>query len=197
MINKSIRRYSLNEFVEVVKSDEKRYELIDGNIHMMASPSVRHYMISKFISDAFETYFKDKKCEVFMGMVDVFLFKKNINKCRNCYVPDLFVVCDKSKIKNRGIYGAPDLVVEVISESTRRNDLITKLNGYMRYGVREYWTVDDKTNSVAVHSNMHDATKYKYDVYSFGDIVKSVIFDLYLDFSKFVSEYGVNYNDTV
>ena len=200
MLNRPVhplKGYNLTEFLNYTQSDQNRYELIDGEIHMMASPSVTHYRMSQFISDEFRSYFKDKKCEVFMGSVDVFLFENSIDNCFNCYVPDIFVVCNKSKITERGIYGAPDFVVEIISESSRMRDLIIKLNGYMRYGVREYWTVDYKNDKIIIHSNMNDALQYKCDVYDFGDIVKSGIFDLHFDFSKFVSEYEANDNDTV
>ena len=56
--------------------------------------------------------------------------------------PDLLVVCDKSKIRENGIWGAPDLVVEILSPSTSRKDLNEKYNLYQRSGVQEYWVIE-------------------------------------------------------
>ena len=65
--------------------------------------------------------------------------------------PDLMVVCDHGKGDRHGVHGAPDLVIEILSDSTRRTDRLTKFNLYQRAGVREYWIVDPDSLTVAVH----------------------------------------------
>ena len=65
--------------------------------------------------------------------------------------PDLMVVCDRNKVDRHGVHGAPDLVIEILSDSTRRADRLTKFNLYQRAGVREYWIVDPDAHTVAVH----------------------------------------------
>ena len=66
--------------------------------------------------------------------------------------PDLLVVCDPKKVDERGVRGAPDLVIEILSKTTRRLDLLSKYNIYQRAGVREYWIVDPDTQTVTVHT---------------------------------------------
>lgn len=70
--------------------------------------------------------------------------------------PDVIIVCDRSKIINRCVYGAPDFVLEVLSKSTRRKDMIIKLNKYMNAGVREYWMIDPEKQSVMTYDFAND-----------------------------------------
>lgn len=65
--------------------------------------------------------------------------------------PDVFLVCDQSKNTGRCIYGAPDMVIEVTSPSTRKGDFGKKLEKYVDAGVREYWIVDVKNQKVIVY----------------------------------------------
>ena len=197
----SERTYNAAEFMEFVhktENDNKRYELIDGYIYMMASPNTTHQLLFHFMSDNFGTYFKGKTCKV-LSNLDVYLFQKSIfsnNKknCENVYIPDLFVICDKKKITKRGIEGAPELVVEIVSESTSQNDYLLKYGNYMRHGVREYWLVNPRTKQIIVYWHINNEIDIKNEIavksYNFNDIAKSNIFDdLYVDFSLFVDEY--------
>ena len=65
--------------------------------------------------------------------------------------PDVVIVCDRDKIEDRCIYGAPDFVIEVLSKSTRKKDTVIKLNKYMNAGVREYWMIDSAQKKVIVY----------------------------------------------
>ena len=65
--------------------------------------------------------------------------------------PDVGIICDPSKIKKFGIYGAPDFLVEVISPSTKRKDYTLKLSKYMNAGVREYWILDYAQRNLLVY----------------------------------------------
>ena len=65
--------------------------------------------------------------------------------------PDVMVVCDRDKITRKCIYGAPDLAVEILSDSTKKKDMYVKLGKYMEAGVREYWLVDPKGKKVIVY----------------------------------------------
>lgn len=186
--------YTLDEFLEFSESmPNNRYELVDGYIYAMAGDSATHQDLVLFISDAFRSYFKGKKCRLFVAPLDVFLFYKKVTDCKNCYQPDVLVVCNKSQITERGIYGAPDLVVEVVSDSSRRLDSLVKLNNYLNYGVRECWIIDYKSNQINVHSNTDDG-EYMLKGYNFGDIVYSNVFDnLCVNFSaESISEFVEN-----
>ena len=81
------------------------------------------------------------------------------------FVPDFMVVCDPDKIKSDGVHGAPDLVVEVLSPSTARNDKTRKKDVYARCGVREYWIIHPEDKSVDVYRT--DGTEFiLHDIYS-------------------------------
>ncbi|MBR2214159.1 MAG: Uma2 family endonuclease [Selenomonadaceae bacterium] len=121
-----------------------RYELINGEERMMTQPATNHSRISSNLNWIIHSYLRGKKkCKLF-GEVDVY-FDEN-----NHYIPDLLVVCDKSKIKYDGIYGAPDLVIEILSPSTAKTDRYEKKAVYEKFGVREYWLVNPKDKSVDV-----------------------------------------------
>ena len=128
---------------------DQRYELIDGVLYDMAAPAVTHQEIAFEIAVALRKYIKDKgeKCKVFMSPVDVQLDKDD----KTMVQPDAFLVCDQSKNTGRCIYGAPDMVIEVTSPSTRKKDFGKKLGKYVDAGVREYWIVDVKNQKVIVY----------------------------------------------
>lgn len=70
--------------------------------------------------------------------------------------PDVIIVCDRNKVIGHCVYGAPDFIVEILSPSTRRKDMVIKLNKYMNAGVKEYWMIDPKKKSVLVYDFAND-----------------------------------------
>ena len=133
--------------------EEERYELIDGYPMMMASPNDAHSEVSGEIHRQIANYLLGKKCKVRHAPYDVRLFEgagDHPEDVDTVVVPDITVVCDPEKRDNRGCKGAPDMVVEVLSPSTKRHDLFTKFNLYQRAGVREYWVVDPDSKLVQV-----------------------------------------------
>jgi len=125
--------------------EERREELIGGKVVMMAPATSNHNRIAGNIFSLFHHYLKGKKCEPFGDGEDVYLTEKDR------FVPDFVVVCDPDKVKKDGIYGAPDLVVEVLSPSTMRNDKTHKKDVYAHCGVREYWLIHPEDKSVEVY----------------------------------------------
>ena len=191
--------YNADEFLTYIETEtqkpgneNKRYELIDGVIYMMGSPNMTHYNLVDFIETIFKSYFGDKGCQVIHASVDLFLFDKkkfrlfnDRRKCNNVVIPDLMVVCDKAQVKNSGIYGAPEFVVEVISKSNPANDYVRKLNAYLAFGVKEYWIVNPIKKTVRAYdlTIVNDPAEYNY---TFDDIVNSEQFKgLSVDFTKF------------
>lgn len=123
-------------------------ELIDGKIFMMSPrPRVEHATVCTNIASEFRSYLKGKTCRAFCDGVDVFLDENNR------FVPDTMIVCNPDIIKHDGIHGAPDLVVEVLSKITAKNDRSKKKYTYAKYGVKEYWIVDVWSKSVEVYYN--------------------------------------------
>ncbi|MCC8028691.1 MAG: Uma2 family endonuclease [Lachnospiraceae bacterium] len=126
--------------------DDRRVELIDGSIYDMAAPGLLHQRICGEIFRQVANYITDKKgtCIPFIAPVDVQL---NCDD-KTMVQPDIGILCDRSKYRENVIFGAPDFLIEVLSPSTRRKDMILKLQKYADAGVREYWMVDLKRKVV-------------------------------------------------
>jgi len=138
------KRYTYADYL--TWADNKRRELIDGIAKIMSAPKILHAKISRNLFDSFWSFIKKRKgkCEVFYAPVDVRLPKNGETADHQIYTvvqPDICVICDPSKIDDRGVIGAPDLVVEVQSPSTARLALSTKFDLYEEAGVKEYWVV--------------------------------------------------------
>lgn len=142
---------SFQDFLELTETSEQRYELIDGVVYNLASPSFNHQLAVNELHGTFYAWFKGKSCTPLTSPFDITLEKEENNTC--VVQPDLVVICDKDRIDAKGKYmGTPQLVVEVLSPSTRSKDLIKKLDLYSVCGVKEYWTVDPMKALVFVYS---------------------------------------------
>lgn len=151
--------------------DGERAELIDGQIYYMAPPSWRHQSISSYLHYEIYNYIKGNKgeCEVLAAPFAVFLNEDDIN-----YVePDISVICDLSKLDEKGCHGAPDWVIEIVSPSSKPKDYMTKLFKYRTAGVREYWIVDPGKKMVTVYAFENDAVEQ----YNFGEAVPVGIYE--------------------
>lgn len=150
--------------------DGERAELIDGKIYYMAPPSRTHQKISMFLSNEISEYIKSNngKCEVYAAPFGVFLNKDDINYLE----PDISVICDLSKLDERGCHGAPDWVIEIVSPGSKPRDYMTKLFKYRMAGVREYWIVDPDKQMIMVYGFENDAVEQ----YDFGEDVPAGIY---------------------
>ena len=147
------KRYTYADYVTWF--DEVRRELIDGLIHLMSAPTVIHAQLSQIINWFLLSFVRQNKgkCQIFHAPFDVRLPKNNEtadDKVENVVQPDICVVCDPSKLDERGCIGAPDLMVEVLSPSTAKLDWEKKFDLYEASGVREYWIVDPKEKAVHI-----------------------------------------------
>lgn len=140
--------------------EERREELICGQVVAMApSPVWNHMSVAGNIYMIFSNYLRGKKCTPIQDGFDLFLDEENQ------FVPDFMVVCDPEKIKPNGVHGAPDLVAEVLSPSTARNDRTKKKDVYARCGVKEYWIVSAEEKSVEVYY-LEDGAYVLHDIYT-------------------------------
>ena len=114
--------------------EEERWEIIDGEAYCMSpSPTIKHQKISiGILEKLILNKQKLKGCDLFSAPTDVVLDEFNIVQ------PDIFIVCDKSKITENNIQGAPDLIIEIVSKSTAYKDTKIKKDLYERFGVKEY-----------------------------------------------------------
>jgi Uma2 family endonuclease len=167
-------------------NDGVRYELIDGVAYALAAPSTIHQRILRKLSTTIDNFLDGKSCELFVAPYDVRL---NTHTFDNMVVqPDLSVICDKLKIDERGCVGAPDLVIEILSPTTARRDLLLKFNIYLEAGVKEYWIVDPESNTVDVF--IFENEKYIRNEFTIeGDKIKSNILQgIEIDLSEVFSE---------
>ena len=130
--------------------DGQRAELIDGQIYMMSPPSYKHQKLVAKLSQKIGNYIDSKggSCEVLPAPFAVIL---NQDEDPHYVEPDISVICDKEKLSDRGCEGAPDMVVEIVSPSSRRMDYFTKNALYSSAGVREYWIVDPEKERTIVY----------------------------------------------
>lgn len=164
--------YTLEDYYAL--PEDIRAELIDGVLYDMSAPQVIHQMIVGRLTLRLAQYIESKQgnCIVFGAPVDTQLDCDN----RTMVQPDIGIVCDRDQLLMKGIFGAPDFVVEVLSPSTRKKDRTIKLLKYMNAGVREYWIVDPEKKYVAVYLADEDGG-YDVSVYSFEDIIPVAIFE--------------------
>ena len=135
-------------------------EMIDGQIVAMSPrPNINHNFIAGRLYSIFDHFLRGKPCTPFSDGVDLFLSEKDH------FIPDMMVVCDRDRIKNDGVYGAPSLVVEVLSPSTAKRDIGYKKNAYEAAGVGEYWIVNTDSKSIEVYL-LQDGRYVLDEVYS-------------------------------
>ena len=151
--------------------DGERAELIDGKIYYMAPPGRTHQKISWKLHQAIANYIdaQNGDCEVYAAPFAVFLNKDDIN-----YVePDISVICDVSRLDERGCHGAPDWIIEIVSPGNKQMDYFTKLFKYRNANVREYWIVDSTKEQIMVYR----FEKETMEQYSFGENVPVGIYE--------------------
>jgi len=143
---------------------EGRSELIDGQVYMEADPSSRHQEIQSELIIQIGNFLRGKPCQVYPSPFGVRL---NKNK-DTAFEPDIVVLCDHSKRRDRGCEGAPELIIEILSPSTEKKDRVLKYNEYMQAGVKEYWIVDPVHNQVM--ANRLIGSKYITSIYFEKDV---------------------------
>lgn len=145
--------------------EDKRAELINGYIYMMGTPNRIHQDLVGELHAEIRNHIRSKggACRSYVSPFAVYLDGKKTKK--QWAEPDVFVVCDKDKIHDDGIYGAPDWIIEVISRSTAEKDMTVKLTAYRNHGVKEYWIVNPMSRKTYVYifSPEYSMTDYTFD----------------------------------
>jgi Uma2 family endonuclease len=132
----------------LLPNNGKRYEIIDGELFVTPSPLRRHQRaLANLLYYLIEFVKKHDLGEVYPTPFDVVFSQYDVVE------PDILYVSKAraSVVTEKNIQGAPDLVVEILSESTAKIDRTTKLKLYARYGVAEYWVIDPATHSVEIY----------------------------------------------
>lgn len=129
--------------------DGKRYEILEGVLYVTPSPATRHQRVSRNLQRLLDSFvFKNKLGEVFYAPLDVVLSNISITQ------PDLIYISSSNLeiITEKNIWGAPDLVVEILSPATSRTDKTIKAQVYAHHGVRYYWIVDSDSLTIEEYS---------------------------------------------
>ncbi len=142
-------------FADCLTWDESnRIEIIYGEAYMMSPPMRIHQEVLSEIFTQIKNFLKDKSYKVYPAPFGVRLFEKDGDTPKDVDTivePDITVVCDRNKLDDYGCKGAPDLIIEILSPSTKRHDRIIKHNLYQCAKVREYWIVDPNDKTVEVY----------------------------------------------
>ena len=127
--------------------EDKRYEILDGELYMVPAPNIKHQRLSKRLETILIHQVESGGLgEIFHAPCDVILSDENVVQ------PDIFVVRKERAgiVGEKNIQGAPDIVIEILSEGTRRKDLMIKSKIYAGFGVAEYWIIDPEADTAEV-----------------------------------------------
>ena len=188
MLTDPIKTYTYKDYLTF--DENERIEIIDGGIYNMSpAPSRIHQKLISTLVIEIGNYIKSNNgpCEVYVAPFDVILKNdEEIEDSKNIVQPDISVICDKSKLTDKGCTGSPDMIVEVVSPSNPSNDYVRKLYLYEKYKVKEYWIISPMKRNIHVYV-LNDNGQYdEPKVYTLQDKIKVNIYDdLEIDFSTF------------
>lgn len=171
------RKASYEEFLALTGDEENRYEYIDGEIYLLASPRTGHQYAMTQLLGKFFNEFQKGNCTPFVAPYDIRLKRLN-GEDPNVVQPDLMVICDlDDHLDERDYYtGVPSLVVEILSESTQNRDLVKKLDLYMECGVKEYWIVDPAEKKL-INYEFKNHKISQTAIYKHSETAKSFLFE--------------------
>lgn len=187
MLAKENKTYTYKDYLTY--DENERIEIIEGEIYNMSpAPSRIHQQLISDISYELQHYIKSNKgtCKVYPAPFDVILKNddEEVGNSKNVVQPDISVICDRSKLTDKGCTGSPNLIVEVVSPYNPSNDYIRKAGLYEKYKVQEYWIINPMKRNILVY-NLTDTGYDTPNIYSFDDVVPVSIFkDLNIDFSS-------------
>jgi len=174
------KRYTYADYLTWM--DDVRRELFDGFIKLMTpAPSRKHQEISTNFMRIYSVFLFKKECKLYHAPSDVRFPKDKKSKAdKQVYTvlqPDLFVVCDLSKLDDRGCLGAPDLIIEITSPKNSQRDTRDKFEIYQEHGVREYWIVSPNDETVTVFL-LDEKGKFQFKgIFAGDDKIPVNIFD--------------------
>ena len=140
----SLKKFSLSEFDKMETKDENNYELIDGIVFMSPRPNVKHQGVMSNLHLEIGNFLKGKPCRVFTEI--------ELEYRDNILIPDITVICGLENTDFQRYKKAPEIVIEILSPSSRYTDTFTKLIKYELLGVKEYWIVNTEKETVTIYN---------------------------------------------
>ena len=163
-------------------------EFIDGKIYYLDSPNTKHQRTSRRLMSRFDIYLQGKTCEAFQAPFDVKIDFEFDKSSETTLQPDILIICDDEKLDEKGVFGAPDLVIEILSPSNPDHDKVKKFEKYLLAGVKEYWIVDPIREEINVY--LLDYGRYEETTYVKGDVIKvSILDNLHIDVTDLFEGY--------
>jgi Uma2 family endonuclease len=158
---------------------QERVELIKGWVYKMSpAPSRLHQQISQTMSSEIYNYLKGNSCEVYSAPFDVRLINKRKSSTDkeviNVVQPDVCVICDVSKLDDKGCFGAPEFIIEIINKGNTKRDVQQKFELYQENGVLEYWIVQPGDGIVTVFDLENDKYQMR-KIYSEEDVIEVAV----------------------
>jgi len=187
MLADPIKTYTYKDYLTY--DENERIEIIEGEIVSMSpAPSRIHQEVITEILFKIRQYIESNNspCKVYAAPFDVILKNddEDVTNSKNIVQPDISVICDKSKLTDKGCTGSPDMIVEIVSPFNPRNDYIKKLSLYEEFKVKEYWIVNPMEKNILVYTLTHDGYGAP-KMYTFNDKIKVNIYDnLEIDFKS-------------
>jgi Uma2 family endonuclease len=157
---------------------EERLELIKGKIFKMSAPNRFHQTVCGNMHLVFGNFLERQRYKVFISPFDVRLPVKNKKKDNEIYTvvqPDICVVCDETKLDERGCCGAPDLMIEILSPGNSKKEIRLKHGLYEESGVKEYWIVNPVEENLFVYLLQDDGKFGDAKVFTNGDLINTKI----------------------
>jgi len=187
MLADPIKTYTYKDYLTY--DENERIEIIEGEIVSMSpAPSRIHQEVITEILFKIRQYIESNNspCKVYAAPFDVILKNddEDVTNSKNIVQPDISVICDRTKLTDKGCSGSPDMIVEVVSPGNPRNDYIKKLSLYEEFKVKEYWIVNPMEKNILVYTLTHNGYGAP-KMYTFNDKIKVNIYDnLEIDFKS-------------
>ena len=172
--------WTYNDYYNI--DDDKRYEVIEGELIEMPSPKYIHQKISMRLSIKLGNYIDKKGIGEILSAFDTIISDINV------FQPDLLFISNENRkiVEERGIFGSPDLVIEILSPSNRNHDKIKKFSIYEKFRVKEYWIIDPEKNVIEVFT-LENENLISYCLVKDGEKLKSKTFtDIELSYKDLI-----------
>ncbi len=162
-------RYTYADYAQWPESEH--WELIDGVAYAMAAPSRIHQLMVIKVGSQIDRYLEGKSCDVYVAPFDIRLPRQEEadDKVDTTVQPDIAVICERSKLDDKGCRGAPDWIIEVVSPSSVIMDMEKKRKLYERHGVKEYWIVHPTDRWLMVYTLGADGKYGEYQLFGLDE----------------------------
>lgn len=168
------KKVSLETFYKMREETNYLLEYADGIVFMSPSPSTRHQQVSARLQARLFNFLDGGKCQVFSAPYDIHLYRDDLDDSK-IFIPDLSVICGVEGLEENRFVGVPKMIIEILSPSNQSHDLVTKMEAYMKYGVKEYWVVNPMLNAIQLYALTDEHLYQQVEVLKDEGTIKSTV----------------------